>query len=168
MLVGCAGIWIEAQRCPGAFDTAFYAGAPTAISIAVVLAGLIALGPKGMPRADRISRGVVYGLWASVASVAVTTAGLLVLNERGAAPTQSARCWVERRETHPARNAGVEEWIVVLRCSDRMSLVPVDVDRHTWWENAVGSSVEATLAEGKLGYAWVVDTSIGPPKRLVP
>ena len=57
------------------------------------------------------------------------------------------------------------EWVLVLRCSERMSPVRVDVDRRTWWANEAGATVPATVARGSLDYEWVVDTELGPPIR---
>lgn len=165
ILVGGAATWIENGRCPGALRAAFLLAAPLAVPIAVVLAGLLAGSDRTATREERIARGIGVGPWAAVASVILLTGALLVLNERGPHDVQPRRCLVERRETVPARTAGVGEWVLALRCSDQMSVVRVDVDRRTWWANEAGGTVDATVARGRFGFEWVVDTELGPPMR---
>ncbi len=169
ILLGCAGIWWEHNRCPGALRTAATAAAPLAVAAAVPIAGLLAMSDKRAARKDKTQRGAVYALWAGAASLTLTTAVLLALNERGATEQVTRRCLIERRETVPAPNAGVRDWILVLRCADRMSLVRIDVDRPTWWANDTGGTVKATLVRGSLGYEWVVDVpGLGPPMKQLP
>lgn len=165
ILVGGATTWTENGRCPGALRAAFLLAAPLAVPIAVVLAGLIANADKSATRDERVSRGIGVGPWAAVAATFLLTGMLLVLNERGFRDVQPRRCLVERRETVPARTAGVGEWVLVLRCSEEMSPVRVDVDRRTWWANEAGGTVDATVARGRFGFEWVVDTELGPPMR---
>lgn len=169
ILLGCAGIWWEHNRCPGALLTAATAAAPLAIAAAVPIAGLLAMADKRADRRERTMRGVVFALWAGAASLSLTTALLLALNERGNVEEVTRNCLIARRETVPAPNAGVRDWILVLQCSDRMSHVRIDVDRATWWENVEGGSVEARLARGSLGYEWVIDVpGLGPPLKHLP
>lgn len=165
ILVGGAMTWTENGRCPGALRAAFLLAAPLAVPVAVVLAGLIANAEKAATREERISRGIGVGPWAAFAATFLLTGMLLVLNERGSRNVQPRRCLVERRETVPARTAGVGEWVLVLRCSEEMSPVRVDVDRRTWWANEAGGTVEATVARGRFGFEWVMDTELGPPMR---
>lgn len=165
ILVGGAMTWTENGRCPGALRAAFLLAAPLAVPVAVVLAALIANADKTATREERISRGIGVGPWAAVAAVLLLTGALLVLNERGSRSVQPRRCLIERRETVPARTAGVGEWVLALRCSEEMSAVRVDVDRRTWWANEAGGTVDATVARGRFGFEWVIDTELGPPMR---
>jgi hypothetical protein len=165
LLLGCAGIWLEANRCPGAFLTAAYAAAPLSVAGAVPIAALLAMIDKRASRREKTIRGTIFTLWAGAASLALVTALLMAINERGPTSEVSAACLVVRQETVPASKAGVDDWILVLRCSDKMSLVRVDVDRQTWWENEPGTVVQSTLRRGRLGYDWVEETPLGPPKR---
>lgn len=169
ILLGCAGIWWEHNRCPGALLTAATEAAPLAVAAAMPIAGVLAMSDKRAGRAEKTKRGVVYGIWAGAASLSLTTALLLAWNERGATESLTRRCLIQRQETVPAPNAGVRDWILVVRCSDRMSLVRIDVDREKWWENEPGSTVEAKLKRGALGYEWVVDVpGLGPPMSHLP
>lgn len=166
IIAGCAGIWIEHNRCPGALKTAALAGAPIAVALAVPVAVAIAWFEKGATRALKTRRAILFGIWAAAAAIALDTAGLLWWNERGPVTAVTQRCWVSRRETVPAPSSGVSDWILVISCSDRMSLVRVDVDRARWWENEPGTTVDAKLDRGRLGFDWVVDfPALGPPKR---
>jgi len=165
ILVGGAIVWIENGRCPGAIRAAFLLGAPLAIPVSVVLAGLIANADRTAGRDERLSRGLGVAPWAAVAAVAVVTGVLLVMNERGPRSISPRKCLVVRRETVPARTAGVGEWVLALRCSETMSVVRVDVDRRTWWSHESGGTVASTVAKGGLGFEWVVDTELGPPSR---
>ena len=165
ILVGGAIVWVENGRCPGAIRAAFLLGAPLAIPVAVVLAGLIAIADRTAGRDERLSRGLGVAPWAAVAAVAVVTGVLLVMNERGPRSISARKCLVVRRETVPARTAGVGEWVLAMRCSESMSVVRVDVDRRTWWSHESGGTVAATVAKGGLGFEWVVDTELGPPSR---
>lgn len=165
ILVGGAILWTENGRCPGAIRAAFLLAAPLAVPVAVVLSGLIANADKSAGREERISRGLGVAPWAAVAAVAVVTGVLLVMNERGARTISPRKCLVTRRETVPARSAGVGEWVLVLRCSESMGAVRVDVDRRTRWSHESGGTVAATVATGSFGFEWVVDTELGPPIR---
>ena len=169
VILGCAGIWLEHNRCPGALRMAAVASAPLAIAGAVPVAGLLALLDRKTRRKQRIFRGVMFTFWAGAASTSLSTAFLLAANERGEIETITRGCLVTRRETVPAPDAGVRDWILVLRCSDAMSLVRIDVDREKWWEHEPGAVVDADLRRGQLGYEWVVDVpSLGPPIRHIP
>lgn len=166
LLVGCAGIWIEHDRCPGALKTAAFAAAPAAMALGTPIGVFLAWIEKHATREVRTRRAVLFGAWSAASAMALSTAGLLGWNERAGYTNIRARCLVSRRETVPAPTAGVQDWIVVVSCSDRMSLVRIDVDRTKWWANEPGSTVEANLARGSLGYDWVLDVpTLGPPKR---
>ena len=165
ILVGGAIVWTENGRCPGALRAAFLLAAPLAVPVAVVLAGLIANADKTAGREERLSRGLGVAPWAAAAAVAVVTGVLLVMNERGPRTVSPRKCLVARRETVPARSAGVGEWVLVLRCSETMGAVRIDVDRRTWWDHESGGTVASTVAAGGLGFEWVMDTELGPPSR---
>ena len=169
VILGCAGIWLEHNRCPGALRMAAVASAPLAIAGAVPVAGILALLDRKTRRKQRIFRGVMFTFWAGAASTSLSTAFLLAANERGEIERVERGCLVTRRETVPAPDAGVRDWILVLRCSDAMSLVRIDVDREKWWEHEPGAVVDADLRRGQLGYEWVVDVpTLGPPIRHLP
>lgn len=165
ILVGAGIVWIENGRCPGVLRAAFMAAAPVSVPIAVVIAAILANQDRTLPRHERIARGVRLGGWATAAALSMLTGILMTLNESGTREVEARRCLIERRETVPARTAGVGEWVLVLRCSASMSPVRVDVDRRTWWENEAGATVPATVARGSYGFEWVVDTELGPPLR---
>lgn len=169
ILVGCAGIWLEHNRCPGALRMAATAAAPLAVAAAVPIAGVLAMLDRTADRDRKIRRGILFAFWAGAASLSLATAWLLAANERSGVETFSRTCLVARRETVPAPDAGVRDWILVLRCSDRMSLVRVDVDRKKWWAHEPGAPVEARLARGSHGFEWVLDIpDLGPPIRHLP
>lgn len=163
VLVGGAIVWSESGRCPGALRPAAQAAALIAIPIAVVIAAVLASADRTAGRAEKIARGAALSVWAAAAALAMVTGLLLVMNERGPRTVARRNCLISRRETVPARVAGVGDWVVVLRCSGDMSPVRVDVDRRSWWENETGGTVHATVARGRLGFEWVVDTELGPP-----
>lgn len=169
ILVGCAGIWLEHNRCPGALRMAATAAAPLAVAAAVPIAGLLAMVDRHADRDRKIRRGILFAFWAGTASLSIATAWLMSANERGEVETFNRTCVVARRETVPAPDAGVRDWILVLRCADQMSLVRVDVDRKKWWAHEPGAPVEAQLARGSLGFEWVLDVpALGPPIRHLP
>ena len=165
ILVGAGIVWIENGRCPGVLRAAFNAAAPISVPLAVVIAGLLANQDRSLSRQERIARGVRLGSWATAAALSMITGILMTLNESGAREVEQRRCLIARRETVPARTAGVGEWVLVLRCAETMSPVRVDVDRRTWWENEAGGTIAATVARGSYGFEWVVDTELGPPLR---
>lgn len=165
ILVGLGIVWIENGRCPGVLRGAFSAAAPVSIPLAVVIAALLANQDRSLTRSERIGRGVRLGGWAAVAALSMVTGILMTLNESGAREIEQRRCLIARRETVPARTAGVGEWVLVLRCSASMSPVRVDVDRRTWWDHEAGGTIPATIARGSYGFEWVVDTELGPPLR---
>ena len=169
ILVGCAGIWLEHNRCPGALRMAATAAAPLAVAAAVPIAGLLAMVDRHADRDRKIRRGILFAFWAGAASLSIATAWLMSANERGEVETFNRTCVVARREPVPAPDAGVRDWILVLRCADQMSLVRVDVDRKKWWAHEPGAPVEAQLARGSLGFEWVLDVpALGPPIRHLP
>jgi hypothetical protein len=166
VLIGCGGIWIEHNRCPGALRTAVYAAAPFALAFAVPVSAFLAWGEKRASRADRTRRAVIFSIWAGAASLSLATATLLVWNERGPVVARTDSCLILPRETVPARDAGVQDWILVIQCSPRMSAVRIEVDREKWWTHEPGGTVQASLMRGGLGYDWVVDVpTLGQPKR---
>ncbi|HVO30981.1 MAG TPA: hypothetical protein VMV18_09600, partial [bacterium] len=114
VIVGCAGIWIEHNRCPGALKTAAYAAAPGACAVAVPIAAAIAWGEKHASRARKTRHAILFAAWAVAAALSVATAGMLRWNERGPLTTETARCRVARRETVAAPTSGVADWIVVI------------------------------------------------------
>lgn len=165
ILVGGAMVWTQNGHCPGALRAAVMLAFPVAVPVAVVLAGLIANADKQATRDERISRGIGVAPWSAIAAVVLATGILMVANERGPREVNVRKCLVSRRETVPARTAGVGEWLLVLECSAEMSPVRVEVDRRTWWDHEAGGTIDATVARGKLGFEWVIDTELGPPVR---
>ena len=165
MLVGGALVWTQNANCPGAFRAAALLAAPLAVPVAVVLAGIIARADKQATQQEQVSRGISVLPWAAIAAVVLLTGILMVMNERGPRSVNTRKCLVSRRETVPARVAGVGEWLLVLECSAEMSPVRVEVDRRTWWDHEAGGTIDATVARGRFGFEWVIDTELGPPVR---
>ncbi len=165
-IAGAAAVWVEADRHPGALRTAATDAAPFAVAVAVPIAGLLALVEPRTTRWQKGWRGGLYALFAATASMLLATGGLLALNARGEGEAITRDCLVARRDTVPGKESGVRDWIVVVRCSDAMSGVSIDVSRDQWWDHEPGTAVAARLRRGRLGYEWVEEVpDLGPPRR---